>query len=142
MSRHHHHPSGGRSNRHRTPMGSAFGKDTWDPTRSFEEEILAVMNLPCAGATARAAPSSSRSGRKTRSRSCSARLVPVARDLLAATAPRGVQAVPRTDGSLFVVNTRPDSVEVRLSRPVTDRITGRTLAGATRMQAYEVLWIE
>jgi hypothetical protein len=33
-------------------------------------------------------------------------------------------------------------MEVRLSRPATDRITGRKLAGATPMKAYEVLWIE
>jgi len=69
-------------------------------------------------------------------------LVPAAGDLLAAAAPRGVQAVPRTDGSLFVVNTRPEPVEVRLSRPAADRITGRKLAGAARMKAYEALWIE
>jgi beta-galactosidase len=69
-------------------------------------------------------------------------LVPAAGDLLAAAAPRGVQAVPRTDGSLFVVNTRSDPMEVRLSRPATDRITGRKLAGTARMKAYEVLWIE
>jgi len=69
-------------------------------------------------------------------------LMPVAGGLLAAPAPRGVQAVPRTDGSLFVVNTSSAPADVRLSRPATDRLTGRKLAAATRLTAYEVLWIE
>lgn len=69
-------------------------------------------------------------------------LVPVSRDLLAATAPRGVQAVPRTDGSLFVVNTSAEAREVRFARTAVDRISGRKLETAARLRPYEVLWIE
>jgi len=69
-------------------------------------------------------------------------LVPVADDLLAAPAPRGVQAVPRTDASLFVVNTRSVPIKIHLARETTDLITGRKLNGVTRMGPYETLWIE
>jgi len=69
-------------------------------------------------------------------------LLPASRDLLAATAPRGVQAVPRADGSLFVVNTSADARQVRFARTAADRISGRKLETATRLKPYEVLWIE
>lgn len=69
-------------------------------------------------------------------------LVPAERDLLAETAPRGVQAVPRADGSLFIVNTSGEARQVRLARPAADRIGGRKLEGAVPLKAYETLWIE
>lgn len=53
-----------------------------------------------------------------------------------------MQAVPRTDGSLYVVNTRSVPLEIQLSREATDPITARRLKGVTRMSPYETLWIE
>jgi beta-galactosidase len=61
---------------------------------------------------------------------------------LAAVAPPGVQAVPRTDGSMFLMNTSGHSVSVQLGRTVSDRISGRKLSGRTPMQGYEVIWVE
>ncbi len=69
-------------------------------------------------------------------------LVPEGRCLLAGTAPREVQAVPRSDGSLFVVNTSSDAKEVKFTHPVTDRISGRKLDTTSRLPGYEVLWVE
>lgn len=61
---------------------------------------------------------------------------------LAATAPPGVQAVPRTDGSMFMINTTSNPLRVELSRAVSDRISGRKLDGVTQMKGYEILWVE
>ena len=52
--------------------------------------------------------------------------------------PAGVQGVPRTDGSLFVVNTASTPRQIQLSRARTDRLTGRKIAGETEMKGYEV----
>jgi beta-galactosidase len=62
--------------------------------------------------------------------------------LLAEAAPAGVQAIPRTDGSLFVVNTSPRAASVRLTRSGSDRLSGRRLDRAVEMKPYEVLWVE
>ncbi|PYT04387.1 MAG: hypothetical protein DMF60_15495 [Acidobacteria bacterium] len=56
--------------------------------------------------------------------------------------PAGVQGVPRTDGSLFVVNTASTPRHIQLSRARTDRLTGRKIAGETEMKGYEVFWLE
>ena len=69
-------------------------------------------------------------------------LVPGGGAMLASPAPAGVQAVPRADGSLFVVNTAPREAELQLARTASDRIGGRHLEGSVRMKAYEVLWLE
>jgi beta-galactosidase len=69
-------------------------------------------------------------------------LVPDDQALLAAPAPRGVQAVPRTDSSLFVVNTGSQEAPIRLARAATDRISGRRVQGEVRLKGYEVLWLE
>ena len=69
-------------------------------------------------------------------------LLPAAGGLLGETAPRGVQAVPRSDGSLFVVNTSAEPNQVRLARPAVDRISGRKLETVTRLKPYDVLWVE
>ncbi len=69
-------------------------------------------------------------------------MVPSDSDLLAVPAPVGVQAVPRTDGSLFVINTRPGISELRLSHPVSDRLSGRMFSGTVSMMPCEVFWLE
>ena len=69
-------------------------------------------------------------------------MVPKDRDLLAGPAPAGVQAVPHTDGTLFVINTQPRGAEIRLSRPASDRISGRKFSGPVSLKAYDVFWFE
>lgn len=62
--------------------------------------------------------------------------------LLAAAAPAGVQAVPRMDASLFLVNTSSKAAQLRLSRAATDRLSGRSVQGDLVLKGYEVLWLE
>jgi len=71
-----------------------------------------------------------------------AELAPDPARRLAAPTPPGIQAVPRTDGSLFVINTTPGSATIRLARTASDRISGRSLGPAVQMRGYEVLWLE
>ena len=70
------------------------------------------------------------------------KIVPDPKNPLAAITPPGVQAVPRTDGSMFLINTTSNPLRVQLTRAVSDRISGRKLDGATQMNGYEVLWVE
>ena len=65
-----------------------------------------------------------------------------AKTLLAGPAPAGVQAVPRADSSLFVINTSSKPAAIRLVRAATDRISGRRVETPARLQGYEVLWLE
>jgi beta-galactosidase len=69
-------------------------------------------------------------------------LLPGRANPLASPLAPGVQAVPRTDHSLFVVNTSPRAAAMQLARPVTDRISGRKFAGNVDLKAYEVVWLE
>ena len=61
---------------------------------------------------------------------------------LSAAAPAGVQAVPRSDGSLFVINTSSQPAAIGLARPVSDLVSGKRLEGAVQLKPYEVLWLE
>ncbi|MBI3666531.1 MAG: beta-galactosidase trimerization domain-containing protein, partial [Acidobacteria bacterium] len=56
--------------------------------------------------------------------------------------PFGIQAVPRSDGSIFILNTSSSPLEIPLTRALTDRITGRRIGGKTPMKGYEVFWLE
>jgi beta-galactosidase GanA len=69
-------------------------------------------------------------------------LVPDGKALLATAAPAGVQAVPRTDSSLFIVNTSSKTAPIRLSRAAIDRLSGRGVQGDVVLKGYEVLWLE
>ena len=60
---------------------------------------------------------------------------------LAAPLPAGVLAVPRTDHSLFIINTTGKSHTFRLSKPSRDRISGTTVSGAKELKPYEVVWL-
>lgn len=62
--------------------------------------------------------------------------------LLAGPAPPGVQAVPRTDASMFLINTSAKDAPVRLTRAATDRLSGRSVQGGIVLKGYEVLWLE
>lgn len=56
--------------------------------------------------------------------------------------PKGVLAVPRADGSLFVANTGEKSLTVRLTRPATDRISGEKFSNQFTLGAFGVVWLE
>jgi beta-galactosidase len=68
-------------------------------------------------------------------------LAPTRGSLLSSAVPAGVQAVPRTDNSLFVINTSARPAAIGLARPVTDLISGRKLDGSVQLKAYGVLWL-
>jgi beta-galactosidase GanA len=55
--------------------------------------------------------------------------------------PSGGQAVPRTDNSLFVVNTSGKPLSVSLRREVSDRLHGKSHSGEVQLAAYGVLWL-
>jgi beta-galactosidase GanA len=69
-------------------------------------------------------------------------LDPAADRLLESAAPAGVQAVPRTDKSLFILNTSSQPAAIRLAREATDRLSGRKLDGEVQMKGFEVFWLE
>jgi len=69
-------------------------------------------------------------------------LVPQDGSPLSAAAPAGVQAVPRSDRSLFVINTSPKPAVISLARPVSDLVSGKKLDGGVQLKPYEVLWLE
>jgi beta-galactosidase len=56
--------------------------------------------------------------------------------------PAGVQAVPRSDNSLFIINTIGMKVNVALYRPVKDRITKTTRSINFTLQPYELVWLD
>jgi beta-galactosidase GanA len=56
--------------------------------------------------------------------------------------PAGVQAVPRSDNSLFIVNTIGMKVNVTLNRPMKDRITKTTRSINFTLQPYEMVWLD
>jgi hypothetical protein len=62
--------------------------------------------------------------------------------LLASGAPDAVQAVPRRDKSLFILNTSAKPASIRLSRAAVDRLSGRKLKGQVEMKGYGVFWLE
>jgi len=66
----------------------------------------------------------------------------VRRDVFKFTAPNGVQAVPRTDQSMFIVNTSGTPKMIELMKPMSDLISDKKISGKHTMQAFEVLWLE
>ncbi len=56
--------------------------------------------------------------------------------------PKGVLAVPRADGSMFVVNTGENRVTVRLTHAATDRISGEKVETQFTLGAFGVVWLE
>jgi len=69
-------------------------------------------------------------------------LVPRGDNLIKAIAPAGVQAVPRSDKSMFIVNTTNTPKKIKLIRTAKDRITGQTLNADFSLPAYGVYWLE
>lgn len=63
------------------------------------------------------------------------------KSLLAQNLPGGFQAVPRSDGSLFVINTTPRAGTVRLTGAARDRLTGRSVRDLLEMKGFEVVWL-
>ena len=56
--------------------------------------------------------------------------------------PAGVLAVPRTDNSLFVVNTTSREMAIRSRRAAQDRLSGTRLGDQILLKPFQVLWLE
>jgi beta-galactosidase len=69
-------------------------------------------------------------------------LVPDSENLLREPLPAGVVAVPRTDNSMFVVNTTSKIQPVQLQRTSKERLSGEHLGGDVKLKAYQVIWLE
>lgn len=54
----------------------------------------------------------------------------------------GVQAVPRTDNSFFIINTLSSSVKISLKKKMKDRISGNKYDGVFELEPYGLLWLE
>jgi beta-galactosidase GanA len=66
---------------------------------------------------------------------------PASAGFLAAAVPQGVVAVPRTDNSLFVVNTTGREMPVKLARSGADRLSGTNVTGNAKLRPYQVWWL-
>ncbi len=69
-------------------------------------------------------------------------LVPPSQSLLEAPLPAGGLAVPHLDDSLFIVNTTRQEMPVQLSRGAKDRLSEKALNGTTKLDPFQVLWLE
>lgn len=121
----------------------------WVALPSDNPDVLSLKPLSGSEAEARRAASPQRPSPARRAREKKAlkvgsigEITPDPDNPLAAVTPPGIQAVPRTDGSMFLVNTSGHSVSVQSGRTVSDRVAGKKLRGKTPMQGYEVLWVE
>lgn len=54
----------------------------------------------------------------------------------------GVQSVPRSDGSLFIINTTGKTSIIHLKESMKDRISGHLIQNKYDMKAYQTLWLE
>jgi beta-galactosidase GanA len=68
--------------------------------------------------------------------------VPEPEGTLGAPVPAGVLAVPRSDNSLFVVNTTSKEMAIVLRRAVQDRLSTAKLTGKALLKPFQVLWLE
>jgi len=69
-------------------------------------------------------------------------LVPDPESTLSAPVPAGVLAIPRSDNSLFVVNTTSQEMAIVLLRAAQDRLSAAKLSGKTLLKPFQVLWLE
>jgi beta-galactosidase GanA len=69
-------------------------------------------------------------------------LVPQSQSMLEAPLPTGGLAVPHLDNSLFLVNTTRQEIPVQLSRGAKDRFSEKALNGTTKLDPFQVLWLE
>jgi beta-galactosidase len=70
-------------------------------------------------------------------------LKPIANGVFRNIAEPSIHAVPRDDGSMFIINTGQNTATIDLVSPRRDRLTGRSLAtGLTDLPPYAVIWAE
>jgi len=67
--------------------------------------------------------------------------IPDPEGLLSAPVPAGVLAVPRTDNSMFIVNTTSQEMAIGLRRAAQDRLSAATLSGKALLKPFQVLWL-
>jgi len=60
---------------------------------------------------------------------------------LAKPLPAGLLAVPRADGSMWVINTSASAKPLSLSASCHDRVTQRKVAEESELAPFEVVWL-
>lgn len=68
--------------------------------------------------------------------------VPEPGGTLSAPVPAGVLAIPRTDNSLFIVNTTSQEMAIELHLAAQDRLSATKLSGKALLKPFQVLWLE
>jgi hypothetical protein len=69
-------------------------------------------------------------------------LVPPAHGFFTSAASHGILAVPRADGSLFIVNTTSKEQSIEINKTGMDRLSGNQISGRISLKSYQVLWLE
>ena len=70
------------------------------------------------------------------------KLVPPAHGFFTSAVPHGILGVPRSGGSLFVVNTTSKEQRIEIKKSGTDWISGNRFSGRSSLKPYQVLWLE
>jgi beta-galactosidase len=65
-----------------------------------------------------------------------------ANSYLKLTLPAGVQAVPRTDKSFFIINSLSKKIKISITKKMSDRMTGLGKDVNFELKPYEIVWLE
>ena len=68
--------------------------------------------------------------------------VPDPEGVLSAPVPSGVLAVPRTDNSMFIINTTSQEMMIAVRTTAQDRLSAAKLTGKALLKPFQVLWLE
>ena len=69
-------------------------------------------------------------------------LVREAEGILNAPVPAGVLAIPRTDNSIFIINSTSQEKAIDLRRMTQDRLSAAKFNGKATLKPFQVLWLE
>jgi hypothetical protein len=68
--------------------------------------------------------------------------VPDPEGVLSAPVPAGVLAVPRSDNSMFIINTTSQEMVIAVRTTAQDRLSAAKLTGKVLLKPFQVLWLE
>jgi len=66
----------------------------------------------------------------------------ISNDMIQLPLPVEIKSVPRSDKSLFVINTSSRKIEIVMKKEVKERISDKKISGKISIEPYEVLWME
>lgn len=56
--------------------------------------------------------------------------------------PESIHLIPRTDNSIFLINTSHRTCEVKVKHAFRDRLSGKSLTGTYTIEPFAVHWLE